>query len=952
MSSVALVDRKKGIEALSNCIDDRGVALAWVWGEAGIGKTFLLRYFEGISCGHPLPATSDLPRPDTGYICTYVEGMTEKPISPQSAVLEILDQFAERVPGFAIQREKCLESPQPISLRVLNNIFIQNLRLIAEALASQAASGEMVTSPQRIVMLFDDFEYVGQDLAWWLYSLVARPKRPFREMECLLIISGRRRMGSFGANWRSLEQDWGIRRIHVGPFQNQNVEELRIQIDPDNESALSLSELCRKSEGVPELIRLLLESGRGLRSSEEYARRVFRWPEDSRRRSIVQACAIPRFLDYQVMAQVVSVVSEVEAGVSADGQLDWLKNRDDLIVARLHGGEERWSLRPWLRLFFAKRLYSVRGDLYRRLHNSLLTYYTSKLAEYHPPDAFGRRDWQLLKREQVFHNLAVNPGVGLSLLFELFIQCQELKFARRIELGQALFDILDEVAEIQNNEVLRSWVERLRDYYTAPNEAVDERFQDHRIAASKATERLDHHAKIRETEKDLLRAICENRRLCSDPSSPNYGYGELPSELRIKAFKYLEDTWDDAGEESFEDFIENLLEGDPDDAEAKLAKRVAEEHTQPIVLVSRDRVDVVCILHISDIHRHTNSPVSNGSLWNRLNDDIKSYAKTNAQSRTDEPLPASPDLVVVSGDLTKQSTPEEYQLAHEFLKQMLVLVDGDPGRVVLVPGNHDVNWDISKEGYSEVTQNEFDAQPQFTQPFRQTVKKERDKPEYWRKDEDLYPQRFRYFKAFFDQFYAPLDNPYIYSLQRDRMYTVYDFSELYRLVIVGLNSCDETDHLDRRAFINTDALDNASDEPAFHLGEPSLLRMAVFHHNIRSVQHGEDFLEPSILRILMQKEFHLCLHGHVHDTSNDAFRDLRQGELPIVGAGSLAAHYTERQPAAPKGYNLLTIDCSAGCIVVHTRRQDERSTIWEPDYRWNGKCYYEIPLHSALVNRE
>lgn len=181
------------------------------------------------------------------------------------------------------------------------------------------------------------------------------------------------------------------------------------------------------------------------------------------------------------------------------------------------------------------------------------------------------------------------------------------------------------------------------------------------------------------------------------------------------------------------------------------------------------------------------------------------------------------------------------------------------------------------------------------------------------------------------------------------MFTVYDLSDLFGLAIVGFNSCDEIDarlqkgkpiSLDRRARLNTDAVYNAKSEMDSIMNSPNLLRIAVFHHNIRSVDYREDYLAPMYVNILKQQRYNLCLHGHVHTLSRDSLDTVRAQALPIVGAGSLAAPYTERPPSAPMGYNLIVVARHTKGIWCHTRRCDESTLVWEADYRWGGRPFF------------
>ena len=352
---------------------------------------------------------------------------------------------------------------------------------------------------------------------------------------------------------------------------------------------------------------------------------------------------------------------------------------------------------------------------------------------------------------------------------------------------------------------------------------------------------------------------------------------------------------------------------------------------------------IVNILHISDIHRGPDAPTSHRTLRGKLLDDIRrTYDEDSAKLEPDEPRLGPPDVIVLSGDLTQHADPAEYDLAREFLEELLELVGGERERVVLVPGNHDVNLKLSRECYVPATEQEFEDQPRYDEPYRQMVKKERDAKVYWRKIEETYTERFKPFKTLFDDFYRGTAAAYTYPLDRDWMYTVYDYSRMYGLVIVGFNTCDEIDHLDRRAFINTDAIYRAEDDSAFRAGEGGLVRIAVFHHNIRSVQHGEDFLDPKYLQILKRHGFDLCLHGHVHTAGLDVFDPTQAKTLPVLGAGSLAAPYKDRPPAAPKGYNLIVINRESGGIFAHTRCHDEDHLVWKADYRWDGKPYLTV----------
>jgi 3',5'-cyclic AMP phosphodiesterase CpdA len=102
------------------------------------------------------------------------------------------------------------------------------------------------------------------------------------------------------------------------------------------------------------------------------------------------------------------------------------------------------------------------------------------------------------------------------------------------------------------------------------------------------------------------------------------------------------------------------------------------------------------ILHISDLHRDTKSRVANGPLLESLLADRNRYTVGMAAIR-------EPDLIVVSGDIVYGVDPREgdgseaalrdqYKEATEFLEELTTqFVGGDKRRIVIVPGNHDVD---------------------------------------------------------------------------------------------------------------------------------------------------------------------------------------------------------------------------------------------------------------------
>lgn len=112
------------------------------------------------------------------------------------------------------------------------------------------------------------------------------------------------------------------------------------------------------------------------------------------------------------------------------------------------------------------------------------------------------------------------------------------------------------------------------------------------------------------------------------------------------------------------------------------------------------------LLHISDLHRSPDDQVSNDELISSLIADKDQYAIGSASI-------TGPNAIVVSGDLVHgsplgsseypQDLEDQYRVAFEFLNELAErFVDGDHSRVIIVPGNHDVDWNVSLQAMVEV----------------------------------------------------------------------------------------------------------------------------------------------------------------------------------------------------------------------------------------------------------
>ncbi|NEO96753.1 MAG: hypothetical protein F6K56_44270, partial [Moorea sp. SIO3G5] len=331
------------------------------------------------------------------------------------------------------------------------------------------------------------------------------------------------------------------------------------------------------------------------------------------------------------------------------------------------------------------------------------------------------------------------------------------------------------------------------------------------------------------------------------------------------------------------------------------------------------------ILHLSDLHITTGEQAT---LWsNQLAQDLIQ----------DLDIP-NLDALILSGDIANYSTPEEYQAAKQFLHNLRQDFPLDSKQIVLVPGNHDLNWKLAKRAYQLLDLEDYDGELKEGHYIKgQDVIRVRD--------EAKYQQRF----AHFSQFYQAIKTE-PYPLDYDQQ-AIIDYFPDQNLLILGLNSAWQLDHEFRdRASIHSGALSNALTEIRRNPDYRNCLKLAVWHHALNSP--GSDRItDQGFIQQLAVAGFRFFLHGHIHKAETSLFRyDLSPTgrKLDQIGAGTFGAPTKELIPGYPWQYNLLKIKDNQ--LTVYTRRREEINGAWKPDSRWTQGAgegaldYYSIEL--------
>lgn len=325
------------------------------------------------------------------------------------------------------------------------------------------------------------------------------------------------------------------------------------------------------------------------------------------------------------------------------------------------------------------------------------------------------------------------------------------------------------------------------------------------------------------------------------------------------------------------------------------------------------------ILHLSDVHFGKEEQADN--YFTQLASDLTNNLEIKQL-----------DYLVISGDIANRSTEQEYEAAFQMVDKLVNKYELDYNRIVIVPGNHDLNWELSEDSYEFVPQRKVPKSlPEGEYINENTGKRIRK--------EEKYQERFKYFSEIF---YTKIYNkPYPQDYKQQAI--VHSFEE-HKILFLGLNSCWEIDHhYKQRASIHPNAISTAIDEI---LGKyDGWLKIAVWHHPVTG---GETMKNVEFLEQLAVNGFQIGMHGHIHEAKDENFKYDDNRGLRIIGAGTFGAPAREQVTGIPLQYNLLVLDSSNGKLTVNTRKKEKTNGAWCADSRWGNKNnpnpYYTIEL--------
>jgi WD40 repeat protein len=323
----------------------------------------------------------------------------------------------------------------------------------------------------------------------------------------------------------------------------------------------------------------------------------------------------------------------------------------------------------------------------------------------------------------------------------------------------------------------------------------------------------------------------------------------------------------------------------------ELIEAIDKKFKRPIILFKDNTVH---LLHISDLNI-ANDEMARTYL-SQLKIDLREKFKVKQL-----------EYLVISGDIAHHATENEYQAAFSLVDGLLESFGLNAERILVVPGDHDVNLESSKSSYSIKWKYELSDNLIYGSHIPDGVV-----VGVVLLNETQYKERFACYAAnFYKKIYRDQGLQLDYADQ-----SVLLEREDDQIIFLGLNSAWQIDHhFTSRSSINKEALNRALDRLKDSKYE-GWLKIAVFHHAFI----GIDKMDDSFLHLLAMNGFKLCLHGYIHqsDASLHSYDPVRK--IHIFGSGSLESPTNVAQFGNHLQYNLLNFDPVTGEVIIKTRK--------------------------------
>lgn len=329
------------------------------------------------------------------------------------------------------------------------------------------------------------------------------------------------------------------------------------------------------------------------------------------------------------------------------------------------------------------------------------------------------------------------------------------------------------------------------------------------------------------------------------------------------------------------------------------------------------------ILHISDLHKGEGADLSN--LFTSLVQDCERYTHDGI---------GKPSIIVISGDIVNGAEGDnaiaeirkQYEDVTKFLINLVdYFLDGERKRMIIVPGNHDISREHSKNSMTpskaekaEDVKAMWRLRPDLRWSWKDFLFHEITVPE-------TYNSRFSLFVEFYNHFFEGIRT---IDGMAEEYSDIVDLPE-YGIAFSLFNSCYRLDHLNFSGAICPSAVTRLS-QKLNTLYKQGRLLVAVWHHHTMGLPPETNYLDYRILQTMLSYHIHIGLYGHQHKSQViNTYSDIDEEEsMLLICSGSLYGQRKELATGYSRQYNLITINNDNGLARLCINARSDQ----QPDY--------------------
>ncbi len=327
------------------------------------------------------------------------------------------------------------------------------------------------------------------------------------------------------------------------------------------------------------------------------------------------------------------------------------------------------------------------------------------------------------------------------------------------------------------------------------------------------------------------------------------------------------------------------------------------------------------IMHLSDLHRSEAAYISNDELFSCL---VADYQRFQEES----PSISIPNAIVVTGDLIQglplgsSDYPAKLASQYDVALELMIgfaenFLDGDRSRLIIVPGNHDVDWNMAFQSMRTVKHDGRQIPNLLSIPYSSYRWSWETLELLQITNQAMYKERFKYFCEFYKQFYNGVS--LAFPVDPTRPWNLFELDD-GRIALCTFNSS-----------VNNDCFNTIGEIPANAIAQSHMdllairrrysLMMAIWHHDVQGPPRCSDYLDADSIKLMIDKGYRIGMHGHRHrtDASPYSIHASERQNMAVVGAGSLCAGPNELPTGVNRQYNIIEISDSYTNGRLHVR---------------------------------